>query len=586
MKFLYTQIHKECLKLAFGNEHLPIRERRCIEEIAAVGKVARRINASLNLQETLDTIVDVVAELIPCSLVEIDLWDDVQQVLVLQAIRSTPERSYPVGQSFPPGRGYTGWVVDNRQPLLVSDVDSYLDLRPDILPGELPFKAYLGFPLLESDKLIGALVLVHDQAGVFNENDFRLLDILASQASIAIHNARIYDELGRHIRKLSALNAIAGVINQTLSLHEIMDQAIKTVIDVMETEAGGIRLLDQKTGELPIVASCGLSAALIKSTSSRHLGEGIVGDVAKSGTPQIIKDVRNDPRVLSSSEMVKERFKTFLVVPLRAKEVIVGTLGVVTRRYRDFTPDDVELLTTIGDQIGIAIENARLQREILQEERMAAIGRVATGVAHDLRSPLGGILRSVEFLSRSEISAETRDRLCNAVVSLAQRLINTSQGILDYVHGEKLSLKLTPCCLSDFLDEVLTVMEADFSDRGVEVERDFRYKEDLIIDADRMAQVVYNLAANARDAMPSGGKFRISTQKINNNIVIRFSDTGPGVPKELSKRIFEPYFSYGKGHGAGLGLAIARRIVEEHGGTIKLVSKAKQGANFVIKLPA
>lgn len=560
--------------------------RQTIEAIIAVNRLARQINSSLNLQETLDTIVNICSELIGCSLAEIDLWDEERQMLILQAIHSSPERAFPVGQSFPPGNGYTGWVVRCKQSLLVPDVDEYRDLRPDILPGELPFKAYIGVPLLSNDALIGALVLVHDKAGTFNETDLQLLEALAEHAVTAIQNARIHDNLARHIHKLSALNAIAGVINQPLSLQEIMDQAIKTVIDVMETEAGGIRLLDQKTGELPIVASCGLSAALIKSTSSRHLGEGIVGDVAKSGKPQIIKDVSHDPRVLSSSEMVKEGFNTLVVVPLRAKEAIVGTLGVVTRRNKDFTPDDVELLKTIGDQIGVAIENARLQHEVLQAERMAAIGRVATGVAHDLRSPLGGILRCSEFLTRSEISPETRETLSKAVVSLAKRLIVTTQGILDYVKGEAIALRLEIHNLTDFLEEVLTVLQIDFSDQGIEVNKEFHYTKNVVMDADRMDLVVYNIAANARDAMPRGGIFTVSTRKVGRQVEIKFSDTGTGIPDDVSKHIFEPFFSHGKSQGAGLGLAIARRIIEEHGGTIKLESKAGEGATFIVRLPA
>ena len=105
------------------------------------------------------------------------------------------------------------------------------------------------------------------------------------------------------------------------------------------------------------------------------------------------------------------------------------------------------------------------------------------------------------------------------------------------------------------------------------------------MDSDRMAQVVYNIAANARDAMPQGGKFGVSTRRVKDRVEMRLSDTGAGVPKEVGERIFEPFFSYGKRQGVGLGLAIAQRIVEEHGGTIGLESKDGGGAEFVVTLP-
>lgn len=402
--------------LALENARLHTQEKRKIEELAILNELNRRISASLDLQETLHVIVTSAAELIPCALAEVSLWDEVTGLLTLQALHSDPDRSYPIGKSFPPGEGYTGWMVHQKQPLFVPDVDEFTEIRPQLLPGELPFKAYAGVPLLAGDNLVGTLVLVSDQAGAFDLEDMRLLESLANQAAVAIRNARLH-------------------------------------------------------------------------------------------------------------------------------------------------------------------------QETLSAERLAAVGRVATSVAHDLRSPLGGIMRSAEFLARPELSPGTREKLSRAIVSLAGRLNNTTQQILDYVHKERLPLRCAPCPLSEFLEDVLTVLEVDFSDRGIEVVRDFRYRGRLIMDSDRLAQVVYNIATNARDAMPQGGKFVVSTRKVDDRVEMRFWDTGPGVPKEVGERIFEPFFSYGKRQGAGLGLAIAQRIAEEHGGAIRLEGKEGEGAEFVVIMP-
>lgn len=141
--------------------------------------------------------------------------------------------------------------------------------------------------------------------------------------------------------------------------------------------------------------------------------------------------------------------------------------------------------------------------------------------------------------------------MSKGVVSLARRLINTSQQILDYGHDENLTLKRAPLWLTDFLDEVLSVLEIDFSDQGIEVEKRLRYRGEVWLDGDRMAQVVYNLASNARDAMPAGGKFRVSTRQVGARVELLFADIGPGVPQELGERIFEPFISHGKRQGAG-----------------------------------
>ena len=571
------------------------RERRQAEGVAAVSRIARRINASLDLQETLDAIVNVVAELVPCSLAEIDLWDESQQALILQAIRSTPERSFPVGQVFPPGRGFTGWVVNNRQSLLVPDVNKCTDIRPDIQPGEYPFQSYLGIPLLQGERLIGALVLVHDQAGVYNEDDLTLLEALAGQAAFAIHNARIYAELTGHHHDLSILYSVASAINQAPDMETLMSNALDQVMQLPGVSAASIRLIETQSNTLKLVMSRGLSSEFVEAIKSIKVGTRGVGRVAETGEPILFPELLEQPA--SSPEFralqIKEGIRARVEVPLRTTERIIGTLGVASRTPGVFCTDDIELLMAVGHQLGVAIENARLRQETLRVERMAAIGKAATGIAHDLRSPLGGILRSAEFLARPEITPKTRQKLSQAIVSMTRRLIHTSQGILDYVHGENVPLKRSLCQLSQFLDEVLAVMEVDLSDRGIEVIKQYHYTEPVLVDTDRLAQVVYNLVANARDAMPQGGRFTLSTQKAGEQVEIRFADTGPGVPKELSERIFEPFFSYNKSQGAGLGLAISRQIVLEHGGSIRVESRSDNppnnppgpGAVFVVCLP-
>ncbi|HEY75336.1 MAG TPA: GAF domain-containing protein, partial [Thermoflexia bacterium] len=631
--------------LALENARLYARERRRAEEMAAINRIARRITAALDLRETLDVVVEAAAEVVPCVLAEISLWDEERQLLTLQALRCEPDRVFPIGKSYPPGKGYTGWVVRNRQPLLVPDVEARQDIRPDLLPGERPFKAYVGLPLLAGDELIGTLVLIHDRANAFDEEDLRLLEALAGQAAVAIRNARLYEEttrrhrelaalnavaealnqpldlqtllakavervievtgadaggirlldpqtgtlkfvfsqglspeyeaiiqsvrLGegtagrvaltgepvlipdmlarpssrpqvraalikeglraraeiplrsreqvvgtmglasrtpgafgaadlelltaighqigvaianaqlfeetqRKARRLAALNAVASVINQPLPLQEMMDQAVDKVIEVMEADAGGVRLLDPATEELVIVSCRGLSPEYIRQVDRLRVGEGIVGRVVQSGEPVVVEDMARDPRVETTAAAL-EGFHTFAVVPLRTREEIVGTLGVVTRQRRAFTAEELDLLMAIGHQIGVAIENDRLRQQALEAERLAAVGRIAGTLAHDLRGPLGGIVRSAEFLARPELSDATRQKLSRAIVAMARRLINTAQEILDFTRGGRMALHPVRCNLPAFLDEVLDVLRVDFSDQGIEVTVEWGY---------------------------------------------------------------------------------------------------------------
>jgi GAF domain-containing protein len=577
--------------LALENAHLHTEERHRAEELALVNRIARQVNASLDIRLTLNTIVEAVAELVPCSLAEISLWDPEKEVLVLQALRCDPERAFHLGQVYPPGMGYTGWVVRNKRPLLVPDVAAREDIQPDLLPGELPFKAYLGLPLLCCDQLIGTLVLIHSQANTFDEQDMHLLESLSEQAAAAIHNASLYKQLNglyeetrRQAQKLAALNAVAAVINQPLSLQEILDQAVAKMVEVMEADGGAIRLLEPGTGDLVLVAFRDRLPVEIPVVERFHLEDRMVDWLDRYQGGMIFQDPANDPRLAYLGRSVAH-IRTLVFAPVVTSKKTIGIIGVSTVQPREFTTEDLDLLSTIGHQVGVAVERDHLYRDSLDAERLAAIGRFATSVAHDLRSPLGGILRSSEFLARPELTPATRQKVSQAVVSLTRRLINTSQQILDYVQKDRLLLHRTPCRLSEFLDEVLSVLAVDFSDQGIEVEKMLHYKGEVWMDGDRMAQVIYNLATNARDAMPNGGKICVRTRKAKDQIEIIISDTGPGIPEELSERIFEPFVSHGKHQGAGLGLAIVRRIVEEHSGTIRLEKIKGWGATFVITLP-
>jgi GAF domain-containing protein len=739
--------------LALENAYLYADERRRTEEMTILNVLTRRVSASLALQATLEAIATAAAELIPCALSEISLWDEKTQLLTLRALKAEPRRACPLGTSYPPGHGYTGWLVEHKKPLLAPDVEARQDIRPHLLSGELPYAAYAGVPLLIGQEFIGTLVLVANETGAFNELHIELLEALAAQAAVAIRNARLYEQAARRNEELSALYAVAEAVNRPFNLPDLLEHALARVIEVTHAQGGGLRLLDSTSGQVVLAAHQGLSEAYIQAAGSFPISQEIVGWVARTGQPTLSEDMWTDARVSPEiRDLLKEvGHHSLAQVPLRVQDRVVGTLGIVatppgffkeddlkllnaigheigvavenahlytdlaqrakeleavhvvaaavnqpgdldqileeglkqvlsvtglemgvialrdpqdntlalqeqwgmspdvlawlerqlrakpheawpegqgvvveeiplqlshipaemrtegirltvevpllvegdlvglliiaTRQARPFTPEERSLLEAIGHQLGTAIANARLRQEALVAERLAAVGRVATSVAHDLRSPLGGILRSAEFLARPELSADTRRRLSQAVISLARRLISTTQEILEYVRGEEIPLKRVPCSLAEFLDEVLAVLEVDFSDQGIEVVRDWGYTGEVVMDADHMAQVVYNLAANARDAMPQGGTFTVSTCECDGQVELGFSDTGPGVPEALGDQIFEPFFTYGKREGAGLGLSIAQRIVKEHGGELRMEDRDPEGATFVVSLP-
>lgn len=575
--------------LALENARLYARERHRAEEVVVLNELARQISASLDLQTTLDSIVAAAAELIPCALSEISLWEEETQTLTLRALQAEPRRICPLGSTYPPGSGYTGWLVRHKKPLLVPDVEARQDIRPHLLCGELPYAAYAGVPLMLSEEFIGILVLVANNAGAFKEEHIELLEALAAQASVAIHNARLYEEIARlytdlaqRARELEAVQAVAAAVNCPGDLDEILREGLRQALVVTGLQMGAIALRDKEDGTLALRSQRGMSPGFL-TWLEQELGRKALEGWPEGLDFQVEEIPLQDPSV--PLQIREEGIRVTGEVPLCAEGELVGILSVATTQTHPFTDKERSLLRAIGHQLGTAIANAQLRQEALAAARLAAVGRVATSVAHDLRSPLGGIVRSAEFLAHPELSPTTRQKLSKAVVLLARRLLNSTQEILDYVRGERLPLAPAPHHLPEFLDEVLAVLEVDFADQGIEVVRDCDYEGPVIIDVDHIAQAIYNIAANARDAMPRGGTFKVTTRAVGERIELGFTDTGPGVPPEVRERIFEPFFTHGKREGAGLGLSIARRIVDEHGGKLWMESKEGEGATFVMSLP-
>jgi len=728
------------------------------KQLEALSQIARKTGATLDLQETLDSIVSAVAELVPCSLVEISLWNPEREALVLRALRCSPDRSFPLGSSYPPGKGYTGWVVQHKKPLWIPDRSARRDIQPELLPGEKPFQSYIGLPLIAGGDLIGTLVLVHDKAGAFDSGDLALVETLAGYAAAAIHKARLFEQLSHHHQELSALYSIAETVNRPPDLDALMQQALDRVIAVTKAQGGAIRLLDPQDRSLVLATYRGLSEAYVRHAKRFPISQEIVGWVAREAKPSLSDDMWTDTRVspqvrkllkevghrslaqaplmaqdrlvgtlglvsrtpgffnqedldllnaigqqlgvaIANAQLFEEtqrraqrlsvlnaiaavinraldldslltsavdkildvtgvdavtvrliepeteklrtvyargfskeylewlqansvagkrprvsiqneepvlieETQTFpfpseidrrivlaegigscVEVPLRSVERIIGFMGAGSRTPHAFGPDELNLLTAIGHQLGVAIENARLRQQTMEAERLAAVGRVAGTVAHDLRGPLSGIINSADFLARPEVSIEVRKKMCDGIVAAARRLISTVQGILDFSRDGHMSTHFATCSLDGFIQEVIDVFQVDFKERKIRVDINRGYEGEVKIDSDRMAQVIHNIVANARDAMPEGGKLTITSGRDNNRVNLSFTDTGPGVPPELMDRIFEPFVSYGKKKGAGLGLSIARRIVEEHGGRIWAEKSPSGGATFLIQLP-
>ena len=279
------------------------------------------------------------------------------------------------------------------------------------------------------------------------------------------------------------------------------------------------------------------------------------------------------------------------VVPLRARTGLVGTLAITLRPRRrrvPFQPSEARLLWLLACRSALAIENHLYLAELVASERMAALGTMAGMLAHDFRGPMTVIRGYAELLADNDATpGEVKERAA-LIVNMVDRLDRMTAETLDFARGAG-SLARRPLVVADVLLTLARELERELPGLQVEVEAGVPAGTRIELDSDKMRRAIGNMAANARDAM--GGRGRLHLRAVlaradgaGERLVLEVADEGPGVPPEIRERVFEPFVTRGKKGGTGLGLAVSKRFVEEHGGTVELLAEGP-GARFRVTLP-
>ena len=390
--------------------------------------------------------------------------------------------------------------------------------------------------------------------------------------------------LEKRVARLERIIEVSRVINSTLNLNPLLHNIIQIATDLTATEASSILLLDKKTGELHFEAATGVKSQEVKPIVV-PLDSSIAGWVVKKGEPLLIPDVRKDPRHYHLvDDTTKFSTRSILGVPLRVKDKVIGVLEVLNKiDDKEFTPDDVEILTILAAQAAIAIENARLfqQSDLLSE------------VVHELRTPLTSIRGYSKMLLLAEgIDQEKKLEFAETIHREAVRLGQMINDFLDLARLEsgRTYMAQEPVNMSEVISETLAILQPQAAERQVAIVLQVPETLPTIIgDAARLKQVMVNLVSNAVKYNHEGGRVDIEVKVGENELSVIIRDTGRGIAEEDLPHIFEKFYrvddSEQQTKGTGLGLSIAKHIIEVHGGTISVQSVRGQGSTFAFTLP-
>ncbi len=403
-------------------------------------------------------------------------------------------------------------------------------------------------------------------------------------------------------KKIKTISQISALINSSLDIREVLNNSLAAVEQFIEAETSSIFELDTTSGELYFCCARGPGGQKIQNLRLK-IGEGIAGYVAQTEKAVLVGDARQDPRFFPSFDAITGfTTRSILCVPLKVKNRLIGVLELLNKKDgTDFEEEDLDIVSIVANQIGIALENARLyqklqdklqvtveelkftQGKLLQSERLAALGKLAQGVAHEVRNPVTIIAGMAHLMSKKTPATDPGQELLKEITAATSRLERMVQEIESFARMPE--PRIAPADLVGVIQAALSTFGARLSSSGislvVQVPADL---PPIPLDAQLMGQVFRHLIENSLEAMPHGGTLSLTVTLEAKAVKITLQDTGTGISTEPLSLVFDPFFST-KPQGTGMGLTVAHRIVSEHKGEICLSSTSGAGVTVDLWLP-
>lgn len=493
-------------------------------------------------------------------------------------------------------RGITGHVALTAQPYRTGDVSRdphYIAFFQDVC-------SELAVPIRgASGQSVGVINVESCHPERFGELEERMLVVLAHAAGSALRTQ------GFRARE-SALIEIGNNLTATLDIETLMEKVLTLSADMLRFEACTIFLVDEISGRLVLTASSGPLSGRVGEAPYR-LGEGITGWVAQHGTPVRLERPHEDPRWKGlCPEFPPDQMGAMMVVPIAGRHQLLGAMRVVRRKSPNawfstaFSEGEERILTSIGRQVGAAVENIRVHARLLHAERMAAWGEMSARAAHMIGNrtfALRGDLNELRYWLEERPEQAERDKLRELAASMARgldRLEEILREFRDFVVATTITRR--PCDLNKAVREAVEETFPRRSAITLSLELDEGIP-DVCCDAAKLKRAFAEIIENAVSFQPDGGCLVVRTGLMDGEearcfglvqgeqyVSVEFSDRGPGIPVEQKERIFEPFHT-SRAKGMGLGLSIVKGIVEAHGGVVRETGRFGEGAVFTIVLP-
>ncbi|CAG0926654.1 two-component system, sensor histidine kinase ChiS [Thermoflexales bacterium] len=591
----------EQISAAMTNARLYEEAQHRAEELSILYDIGRMLTSTLDLTKVLRVIMEAAVGMLQAEAGSVLLLDEANHQLEFVAAVGA-RADLVMNLRLPAGAGVAGQALREGRSLLVDDAQHSASFYEDVdHTTGLTTQRLIATPLRVKERFIGVMEVINKRHGPFTAADMRVLDMLAPTAAAAIDNARLYaretqltEEVRRHNRELSALHAISAALSQSLEIQDVLDVALMVLQPQFDYGGGCIYL--NGDGTTPAVWAHHEPSDGIPLGAGNLAASDFVARAISARAVHVLPDTSQLDQK-TAAVWAEMQIGAFAAVPLWGHDVVQGGLAMAWREPRPIDHANVQLLAAIGQQIGVAVERASLyevaQRraheiersyaQLVQSEKLAATGRLAMSLAHEINNPLQAIQNCLHLVLEFSLPEDRQADYLKMAREEVERLSILVQSMLDFyrpARGGQLTANIRAV-----LDRVLAL--ADQKLRYNQIETILHYPDEPLIvqsPADQLGQVCLNLIMNAAEAMENGGTLQIDAKPRDGMIELLFHDTGEGIPPEVLAHIFEPFYTT-KEEGTGLGLAISYTIIERQGGSLQVESEVGRGTLFTIRLP-
>ncbi len=585
-------------------------------QLHAISRIGEEMSAGFGLNSLFKAIVPHTSALMAAERCTLFLYDETTDALWSEVVQGEEFRTIHL----PAGFGIAGWVAKHLESLNIHD--AYKDHRFNpAVDKRTGFRttAVAVVPITNrSAKLLGVLQVLNPvHGGVFSPDEVALLESIAAQVSYAVENQHLAQELIDRNEALEEARAHAEGRRAELDLLYDLEQQIATATTAsdlagvvlpgvclsMRSDAGAIMI--EENGDRRVFFANGFNSgsandAVVFAPETKEITEAASMCARQRGEELFAWICDCQSPVMSNAPVLMPAFNSALSksigfpvdavmgVPLTWEGQQFGTLELLnptltSESQTGYTGDDLKLLSVVGAQIARAVGLIRTRAQKAETDRLAALGSMLAGVAHDIRNPMSVISGYAQLLPM-EPNADKRDKQSQRILSQMGEMTAMINDVLGFARGDT-SLKLEDVSLQKLADDIRESLDAQCTPRRVALSIEAS-DNTVAMDKAKIKRVLLNLGKNSAEVLTGGaGQLKLTLNAADGGLRAMIEDNGPGIPPEVECRLFKEFVTSGKEGGTGLGLSIVKRFVDDHGGTIEVDTEVGRGTSFIVTIP-